>query len=458
MKPASLKFILSRYIAAFTLIIVFSISIASNFLISSSFERYVANQQKLEADEIAQNISSQYNGGWNIDYIHGMGMYALNDGYIIKLQDKNSKLLWDAENHDMTLCHDVMQSISLLMEKQRPDLNGKFSTHRYNLQRHGEITGYLDISYYSPYYMRENDFQFISALNYVLLAVGGAALISAVIISVFIAGRISRPLIQTVELTKKISAGNYDVKFYDDVHTKELSELVKAVNQMAASLKEQKELRSRLTSDIAHELRTPIANLSSYIEMMLEKVFQPTQERLTSCYGEVKRISELISDIDKLNQLVKSELIKIPVDILTLAKNIMNGFESKLQEHNIKGEVLGKSLIIQADAKRIEQVIANLVSNAIKYSKPNGAIKIIIDEDKANCIIMVEDDGIGIQQKDLSRIFERFYRADASRTRKTGGAGIGLAIAKAIIEAHDGKIQAQSKENEGSKFIIALPK
>lgn len=237
----------------------------SNIMISHAFEKYVKEQQELEASDIAKNISNQYsvaNEGWNIDYIHGMGMYALEDGFIIKLYNKDKNILWDAEHHDMALCHEIMQSIAVLMQKEQPGFDGDFVTRRYELKQSGTMVGYLDISYYSPYYMNENAFQFITALNRILVAVGSISLIGAAIMGVLLANSIVKPISKVVKITQIISDGDYDTRFQEDIRTKELHGLAQAVNQMAESLEEQEILRKRLISDVTHELRTPIANIS----------------------------------------------------------------------------------------------------------------------------------------------------------------------------------------------------
>ena len=463
MRRHRLRSILAIRFAMLVLAAISLISIISNIMISHEFEEYVKEQQELEASDIAQNISSQYraaNGGWNIDYIHGMGMYALEDGFIIKLYDQDENILWDAEHHDMTLCHEIMQSITVLMQKERPDLDGNFVTHRYELKQSGTMVGTLDISYYSPYSMNKNDFQFITALNRILVAVGSVSLIGAGMMGIWLANRIAKPISKVVEITQKISAGDYDTRFQKDIRTKELHELVHAVNQMAESLEEQETLRKRLTSDVTHELRTPVANISSYMEMMADGILEPTPERLQNCYDELQRLSGLISDLEHLRQVENENLVldKSDVDLRELSQAVMRNFEIQLREKHLSGQVTGDAAIVSIDRGRMQQVITNLLSNAIKYSNDGGIVRVVIEDTEDSGMIHVEDSGIGIPQEDLNRIFERFYRTDKSRNRKTGGAGIGLAIAKTIVQAHQGKISVQSEEGKGSCFTVVLPK
>lgn len=456
----------SSIIFRFALIVVAVIavvSVASNFLINRQFEQYVEEQQGVRAAEMAQNLPFQYDSAsdtWNLDYVHGMGMYALNEGYIIKLYDRRGEVLWDAENHDMTLCHQVMAVIEKRMQEERPDLKGDFVTKRYELTEGEELIGYLDVSYYSPYYLNENAFQFLSALNRILIAVGALSIVGAIFMGLLLANYIAKPISRTVEITKQISAGKYNIRFQDEVGTRELSELAQAVNQMAESLGQQEAMRKRLTSDVAHELRTPLANVSSYLEMMSEEVWEPTPERLGNCYDELQRLSGLVADLERLQQ-VESENLKLDkreVDLLELAGTVARQFETRLKAKRQRCTVDGSHAAVWADESRIQQVITNLVSNAIEYTGEGGSIQILVEDTCDSGILRVRDNGIGISKQDCKRIFERFYRTDQSRSRKNGGAGIGLTIVKTIVWAHGGNVSVESRLGEGSCFTIILPK
>ena len=308
--------------------------------------------------------------------------------------------------------------------------------------------------------MNENDFQFITALNRILAAVGSVSLIGAVIMGVLLANSIVKPISKVVEITQKISDGDYDTRFKEGIRTKELHELILAVNQMAESLEEQENLRKRLTSDVTHELRTPVANISSYMEMMTDGIMEPTPERLQNCYDELQRLSGLISDLERLRQAENENLVldKSDVDLRELSQAVMGNFEIQLREKHLDGQVTGDAAIVPIDRDRMQQVITNLVSNSIKYTNDGGTVRVIIEDTNDSGIIHVEDSGIGIPQENLKRIFERFYRTDKSRNRKTGGAGIGLTIAKAIVQAHKGKLTVESEEGKGSRFTVVLPK
>lgn len=203
-----------------------------------------------------------------------------------------------------------------------------------------------------------------------------------------------------------------------------------------------------------------MANLSSYMEMMIDEVLEPTPERLQSCYGELQRLSGLISDLERLRQVENENLVlhKTDVDLRELSQVVIGNFESQLREKNLDGQVAGDMSVVSVDRDRMQQVMTNLVSNAVEYSTDGGCVRVTVEDTEDSGIIRVEDTGIGIPREDLKRIFERFYRTDKSRTRKTGGAGIGLAIVKTIVQAHRGTVTVESEAGKGSVFTVTLPK
>ncbi len=453
---------LSVGFAFIAFVTVILITLSANILINKQFEEYVAEKQKNFSDEMPLSIEPQYNSEtkeWNIDYIHGFGMYALNNGYIIKLYDNNKEIIWDASNHDMTLCHKTMQNISSRMKESRPSLDGEFSTHNYELWQNGELVGYLDVSYYGPYYFNDNDFHFLKVLNAIIAVVGVIAVIGAVFAGIIFAKKISVPVVSVTNITKEISNGNYNKKIDTNEDTTEIAQLVQAVNHMSYMLNEQENIRKRLTSDVAHELRTPVANVSANIEAMVEGALEPDNARLESCYNELLRITDIISDLEKLRQIENEKLVleRTSVDVKELCESVIQAFKAKLESKQISCTVNADHVSLMADRNRLYQVMANLISNAIKYTQNGGCINVDVVDNKDFVAISVKDNGIGINESDLPFIFERFYRTDKSRNRTTGGAGIGLAIVKAIVLAHGGEVSVESEEGVGSTFKVVLP-
>jgi signal transduction histidine kinase len=229
---------------------------------------------------------------------------------------------------------------------------------------------------------------------------------------------------------------------------------------MAASLGRQEQYRKHLTADIAHELRTPLTAIRSHLEAMSEGIWEATPERLKGCVDEVKRLNSLVVDLDRLAKLEQEnlKLNKLDVDLLEVVETVSGNFEKEADNKGITIDIEGFSFIIPADKDRLIQVITNLLSNAIKYTWDGGHIHVQVRDEGNNGVVVIEDNGIGIAQKDIPYVFERFYRTDQSRNRKTGGAGIGLTIVKTIVEAHNGKVTVESSQGKGSRFTVLLPK
>ncbi|HWQ51642.1 MAG TPA: HAMP domain-containing sensor histidine kinase [Terriglobales bacterium] len=455
----SLRAQLSLSILFVLLVTVALISVLSNWLINREFARYIIRQEEQRSESIVSDLASQYgalSGGWNENFLHTVGMYSLYDGYLLKIYDASGAMLWDAENHDMTLCSQIMGEISQRMEGARRQ--GGFVTNTYAVKRGAAEVGSVSITYYGPFFFTENDYLFLKTLNLVLL---GAALLSslfAVAAGTLLARRISRPIAKTAYIATQIAQGNYDIRFEGTPATRELLEMTAAINHLTEALSEQEKLRRRLTSDVAHELRTPLSAVGAHLEAMLEGIWEPTPERLQNCHDEIKRLGALVSELERLSKIEDGnlKLNKERVDLYELGRAAVQNFERKASEKALSLSLEGGPAYVEADRERILQVVMDLLSNAINYTPEGGHVHVRTSTDGQNGCISVADDGIGISEEELPFIFERFYRTDRSRSRKTGGTGIGLTIAKSIVEAHGGTIEAESAPGAGSCFTVRL--
>lgn len=292
-----------------------------------------------------------------------------------------------------------------------------------------------------------------------LAVVGIISIVFAAIAGIILAGKISVPVKAATRAAKDIARGNYNNRINTDICTMELSELGNAVNHMAESLDNQEMLRRRLTSDVAHELRTPVANVSSNIEAIIEGVLEPTNERLSSCYNELERITGIITELEKLRQIEGENMILHigHVDIYELAKEVKLIFENEMSKKNIRCDIIGEHIDVCVDKDKMSQLLNNLISNAVKYTDNYGNIQITVIQENENVVITVKDNGCGIDDNDIPYIFERFYRTDKSRNRSTGGAVIGLTITRAIVQLHGGTIHVESKKGVGSLFKVTIP-
>lgn len=461
-KQFTLKTKLSLTIAFVSLLTIALISLLSNFLIQDQFKGYIISKQKNATKEIVATLSQHYNkttGEWDTDFVHTIGMNALYNGYIVKVYDLKNNTVWDAQACDMTSCNNIMDDISHRMMTQYPLINGKFTSTDFQIKLENETIGTANISFYGPFFLSENDFRFLNSLNTILIFISMFSLVFSVVIGFFMAKRISHPILKTIGVTKQISDGEYDVRIEEETNTKEINELIQSINHLANSLGNQENLRKQLTSDVAHELRTPLTTLQTHIEAMVEGIWEPDQERLQSCYDETVRLGKLVKELESLARVDYNnlKLEKEQVNLLKIVKTVLLNFEAELKNKAMSVSISGFCSDIFADKDRISQVVINLLSNAIKYTSHGGNIDINLSETDKSITFSIQDNGSGIPSEELPFIFERFYRADKSRNRKTGGTGIGLAIVKSIVTAHGGTVEVNSVLNEGSCFEITLP-
>lgn len=430
-------------------------------IVNRQFEAYTENQVNIRSESIVANIGHQYNAAtatWNLDYLHAAGMYALYDGYILTVYDASGQIVWDAESHDMTLCEQIMEDISARMRQWKN--NGGFVSKTYDLTQDEQVIGSISVRYYGPYFFSENDVRFIDTLHTVLFLIGLLSLFFALLAGHLLARRIARPVTEAAAIAKQIANGDYEVQWKHEIKTGELNQLISAINELAAQLGKQETLRRQLTANVSHELRTPLAAIGSHLEAMVEGVWEMTPERLKSCHEEVERLSHLVSDLECLAKVEGDnlKLNKTPVNLLEIADSAVATLDTAAAKKSILLAVAGIPTHVPADKDRIRQVLINLLSNAIKYTPSGGHIRVEVKDTPFQGILIVEDDGTGIAEEELPFIFERFYRTDKSRNRKTGGAGIGLAIVKSIVMSHGGTVTAESRENQGSRFTVSLPK
>lgn len=463
MKRRSLKTNLSLTIALVVLFTVMLISFLSNFYINQHFKDYISKQQVQRTNEIVSDLSLQYDktaNHWNKDFLHTIGMYALYDGYIVKVYDNQNNTLWDAEVCDMSACMTVMNDVSQRMQSKYPTVNGEFTSKKFELMQNGQTVGTADISYFGPYFLSADDFHFLDTLNKVLIGIGIVSLFFSIAVGWVMAKRVSRPILKTIDVAKQISDGDYVVRIHEKTNTAELDDLILSINNLADSLGKQENLRKQLTADVAHELRTPLTTALTHMEAMIEGVWIPTPERLQSCHEEIARISKLVCDLESLARVDSNtlKLDKKQISLLAFASKAVANFETEINSKEINVWVDGISSDISADPDRISQVLINLLSNAVKYTPKGGNIHITVSETDESVILAVQDNGIGIPEDELPFIFERFYRADQSRNRLTGGTGIGLSIVKSIVCAHGGHVEAESILGHGSCFKVTLPK
>lgn len=452
-------------IISFTIVMSITIFTIASFVKKTfeyEFGKYVDDSNKTEVEHLVFDLRNIYNNDtWNLELIKELGEDAINKGIALEVYNNNDKLIWSIFEDEKALSNETLNGIKENMQSINQNWNGKLKDYKRDIYNENDaVVGYEKIYHYESLYYMENDIKFLSIINNFMKFISILAIGSIIIISILLSKSISNPIEKVSAMAKVIGDGKYKYKIKRSSNIKEVDELISSINKLSNKLSNQEELRKRLTTDIAHELRTPITSVQGHLDAIIDGIWEPSTERLISIREEVTRLSEVIGELRKLAQFdsEKNKLNKTKVSLNELIKNIVYNFESKALEKNIAIKNNCDDINIYVDKNQFSQVIINLLSNAIKYTNQGGIIDIIAYENIEYVNISIRDNGMGIPDEDVEYIFERFYRVDKSRNKSTGGIGIGLSIVKSIIELHDGEIFVKSKQNKGTEFLIKLPK
>ena len=301
------------------------------------------------------------------------------------------------------------------------------------------------------------------ALTYAALA----ALVGAVLASFLISRQVVTPTLRMMSLSKRIAEGEYEERLslpggqqMDQID--ELGRLALSFNQMADKLEKTETMRRELIADVTHELRTPLTAVKGYLEGMTDGILPADPETYQQIHSEINRMQRLVNDLQELSRVEAgaSDLVFTPVSPASLIERIQNTLGRQFEEKNIQLEINVQPNLpdILVDKDRIIQVLTNLAGNALQYTPSGGKVTLLVRRESSDVLFSVIDSGIGISADQIPLIFNRFYRTDKSRTRTSGGSGIGLTIAKALVIAHRGKIWAESQgEGKGSTFSFLIP-
>ena len=298
---------------------------------------------------------------------------------------------------------------------------------------------------------KESHQMFIDSIHRYLIWGSLVAIIVSSVINFFIIKRILEPLTQMTRLTDRIAAG----EFPDAVPvttTDEVGQLAHAFNRMTESLSHMEELRKTMIVDVAHELKTPLTNIQGYLEGMMDDVVPPSQETLSLLNGETQRLSRLVSDILKLARAggARISLDILEIDFPAACVHVFDSFQLKFSAKNVTVDLTGiePDCRVYADPHKLAQVLHNLFENGLQYTPANGKLHIFTEKSIGETRVVFANTGGELQETDLPLLFERFYRGEKSRSREYGGAGIGLAVVKDLIEAHKGRVGAKLNNPE----------
>ncbi|MEO7018811.1 MAG: HAMP domain-containing sensor histidine kinase [Ktedonobacteraceae bacterium] len=477
----SIKLILSHLLVALgsllVLIIVISVAIQSYF-INSQYE--LIHAQSLYAAPYYENLYLRIGSSWD----HILPFDVQSDGpSLLIIEDQSAHIIIQQVPRYLSLSQ---AETSLIQQNMTKALAGETVTGYLQdggsqvfsgyyaclpLTVHGQIIGAMLFAHPEVYPQGFSPNSFLTNVSTALLFSGAIIALIVAFSSLFFVHRLTRPLVIMKYAVDKLSAGNYAERIPGPLPTDELGQLALSFNNMARQIKEdidalqrQEHYRREITANIAHDLSTPLASIQGFSEALADGLIQDEQAR-SDAYNviirESGRLSLLIKDIQQLSSLESGQLSfdYAPVDLATLVKETVEVIARQCEEAGIALQnniEQNDELLIYADSNRIIQVLLNLFDNARHHTLAGGTITIESALDNEQVTLWIKDTGHGIAPEDLPHIFDRFYRADPSRTYATGGSGLGLAIVKTIVTLHGGTIHAESIPGQGTTVIMAF--
>jgi signal transduction histidine kinase len=437
-----------RLLAVFTLVILVTIGTVFFFLNQATqgeIHRFGERVDRIRAGRMEIELSYYYSqhGDWQgiQPFVEQWGNLY---GQQIILTDTNGTVVADSERE-------------LLGELYDPDLPGRPLSPPWQ-------AGAIGTLYISPESSLEVDFTSLQilfkAIGLFFIRGGLIAVAFALIMTFFLSRRILAPVRALTSAARNLGHGDFSQRV--QVKDKsELGELAETFNSMAGNLERAEQLRQNMVADIAHELRTPLSNIRGYLEAMRDGVIEPDTDTILSLDEEATLLSRLVDDLQELSLAEAGELKLVcqTEDITELIKQTVAGVQAQAiaKGLSVSIDLPDKLPPVNIDSHRISQVLRNLLENAVAHTASGDAITVTVKQKDNYLEVAVKDTGEGIPAEDLLNIFERFYRVDKSRARATGGTGLGLTIAKRLVEAHGGKIEVYSEPGKGSRFAFTLP-
>lgn len=300
----------------------------------------------------------------------------------------------------------------------------------------------------------------VHKLNDHFLIAGVLTLLFTLLAGIFLTKRVTTPLIDMTHATEKIREGDYQVTL-EATSKDELGQLAKGINSLASELAYYKKSRNEFLASVSHEIKTPLTYIKGYAEVLRKTEGEDKQRYTDIIVNESKRLAQLTEDLISLSKHESLDL-KLDLEEVVVEEFIQDYAEkANLMVSKEKGIVTvnanGKN-VVRVDVLRLEQILTNLMDNALKYSKDSLEVTLTVTEKGNQLAIIVEDNGIGIPKTDLPNIFEKFYRVDKSRTRKLGGSGLGLSVVKDLVQKQGGTVEIESTFGKGTKITLLFRK
>ncbi len=440
---------------AVTLVGVAAVAVFTDWSAGNEFRQYLARQDALAQSGVLDDLATFYqqNGNWsgvasvlaNSSAPQGRGRGQGRGHPPILLADAGGRIVYD----------DLGTRVGNLLGQDERN-------NALPVAANGSTVGYLVFGPQARGALGTPEQSFLDQLRVTLVIAALLAGVIGITLGLLISRTLAAPLSNLAQAARAFASRDWDRRVKVG-GADEIAEVAREFNEMADELQRSETLRRNLIADIAHELRTPLTVLQGNLSAMLDGVYPLERGEIATLYDETRLLSRLVNDLRELAlaETGQSTLNVQTTDLGEILRTTMTSFSAAADAQNVRIQVEGNvNLRVRADPDRLAQIIRNLISNALRHTPGGGAITLRCSADHTLprfAVARVEDTGEGILPADLPRVFDRFYRGNKSRSRESGGAGLGLAIAKAWVEAMGGQIGVESERGRGSQFWFTLP-
>jgi len=435
-----------------TLVGVSTVALLANHSASSQFRRYLARRGTLDWGDLADDLATYYErqGSWGgVEVVFEDSRKAQGRGQM--RQGGQSTLL--ADEQGLVVYDSQGRYAGETINRSEQEL-------AVPVQAGGQTVGFLLAIPPGWDQLQPQEQSFLDQINRALLLAGVLAGALSILLGLGLSRGLAAPLAHLTAAARRIASGDLSQRV-PETGSAEVAALGQAFNQMATDLEKTDELRRNLMADVSHELRTPLSVIQGNLRAILDGVYHLEQAEIAVLYDETRLLNRRVDDLREL-ALAEAGQLRLERQPVAPADVVNRAMQSARAQAEARGIALQVDLpehlpLVDVDSQRIGQVLGNLLNNALIHTPSGGEVVVAARVREPEVEVSVKDTGDGIPPEHLPYIFDRFYRADRSRSRATGSTGLGLAIAKQLVEAHGGRIEVESEVGRGTQFTFTLP-
>jgi signal transduction histidine kinase len=441
---------------------VLAFALVLRFGIEANFQTYLDTAQAAAHARIMGTLSGLNPGatGWDRTQIAELGRQALDEGLVVSVRDDQGNVVWDARVAETSRVAQVFQDLQRRLQARTPWEHGWWESSDHPF-RTGAGGGTMSVDLFEPRRLGASDLAFLEGIDGLLLVLAAAGLVLSALLGSLTARVVVRPLVRVQHALDRLAGGNDAPEIPVSTVYAEGRDLEARMATVATRLARLQALRETAGADTAHELRTPLANLAAQLEALEDGVLEAGPLRYAALGSEVKRLLALVEAWEDLERArSRTAAPGRCVDPRSVVLQAAEAFRTRMAEKNQILEVLAEEGLgpLPLDGMSLGRIVVNLVENAHRYAPSGGKVAIAFGRDGDGTTLVVDDDGPGIPPEQRDLVFDRFYRVDPSRTRDSGGLGLGLSLVKALVEGAGGSVKAQASPWGGCRIRVSFPR